>query len=101
MRVPEANKWDNEALAKVHLTPWGLHKPRDLEIVFEEKADRVDVDDLEGKVALSRQVYIKAQDLIDFGLTRGCPRCDHQLQFGAGRTGKPHSKRCRDRIMGS
>jgi hypothetical protein len=77
-----------------------LHKPRDLEIVFKEKADKVDVDDLEDKVALSRQVYIKAQDLIDFGLTRGCPRCDHQLQYGAGRTGKPHSKRCRDRIMG-
>jgi hypothetical protein len=69
-------------------------------MVFKEKADKVDVDDLEDKVALSRQVYIKAQVLIDFGLTRGCPRCDHPLQYGAGRTGKPHSKRGRDRIMG-
>ena len=56
MRVPEANTWDKDALSKVHLAPWDLHKPWDLEIVSKEKADKVDVDDLEGKVALSRQV---------------------------------------------
>ena len=29
MQVPEANKWDKDALSKVHVTPWDLHRPRD------------------------------------------------------------------------
>ena len=98
MRLPDGNKWDKEALSAVNSTPWDLHRPRELEVVFKDKV--VKDAELVDKVALSRQVYIKAQDLIDFGLTRGCPRCDHQLQYGAGRTGKPHSQRCRERLMG-
>ena len=90
LRVPEANKWDRDTLAKVHLTPWNLHKPRDLEIVFKEKVDKVDVDDVEDEVALSRQVYTKAQDLVDFGLTRGCPdattSCNTEQAETANRT---------------
>ena len=61
--MPEANKWDKDSLSKVLLMPWDLHKPRVFEIVFKEKNVRVDVDDLDDKVALSRQVYIKAQRL--------------------------------------
>ena len=99
MRVPEANKWDKDALSKVHVTAWYLHRQRDLEVVFKEKAGKVGAE-FEDNVAMSRQMYIKAQNLIDFGLTRGCPRCDHQLLYGAGRTSKPHSHRCRDRLMG-
>ena len=38
-RVPEANKWDKEALSKVNSTPWNLHQPRKPEVVFCEKAD--------------------------------------------------------------
>ena len=48
---------------------------------------------------MARQVYIKPKDLEEHGLTRGCPRCDHQLRYGPGRTGKPHSQVCRARIM--
>ena len=51
-------------------------------------------------IVVARQVYIKAKDLDDFGLTRGCPRCDHQLQYGSGRASKPHSATCRARING-
>ena len=99
MRFPEADKQDKDALSKVHVTPWDLHNARDLEVVLKEKVEKDDVD-FEDGVALSRQVYIKAQDLQDFGLTIGCPRGFHELQYGPGRTGKPHSQRCRASLMG-
>ena len=55
MRVPDANKWDKEALSKVNATPWEFHKPSDLGIVFKDKAEK-DID-YKDNVSLSRQVY--------------------------------------------
>ena len=34
-----------------------------------------------------------------FGYTSGCPRFDHELTYGPGRTTRPHSERRRSRIM--
>ena len=42
---------------------------------------------------------MKSADLDAFGLARGCPRYDHQRDYGRGRTSKPHSKRCMETIM--
>ena len=98
LRMPEANKFDKDELGKIASTPWDLHKPRDLEVVFKEKKEATG-EVLQDKVAISRQVYIKPADLERFGLTKGCPRCEHQISHGPGRTSKPHSHRCRARIM--
>jgi hypothetical protein len=91
VRLPEANKFDKAELGKVASTPWDLHSPRDAEVVFKEKKE--DEEDLmkDNKIALSRAVYIKPEDLTKFGLTRGCPKCDHQIAYGPGRTSKPHA----------
>ena len=51
-------------------------------------------------MAIARRLYVKASDIEEFGYTRGCPKCDHALEYGPGRTSKPYSKRCWDRIMG-
>ena len=68
--LPEANKFDKAELGKVASTPWDLHRPRDAEVVFKEKKE--DEEDLlkDNKIALSRAVYIKPEDLTKFGLTR-------------------------------
>ena len=63
IRFPEANKWNKDALAQIKATPWSLHVPRDTEVVFKEKKD-VKQQDLEDKITVARQVYIKASDLI-------------------------------------
>ena len=97
--MPESRKWNSDELSKVASTPWDLHQPKEPEVVFKERVEdqrEAGVD----KIAVARQVYIKASDLDEFGLTRGCPRCDHQLKYGPGRTSKPHSQQCRARIMG-
>ena len=96
MRLPEANKFDKEELSKISATPFDLHRARDLEVVFKDKAAQGE-EVFKERVALARQPYIMKKDLEEFGLTRGCARCDHQLQYGTD-TSKPHSQRCRARI---
>ena len=99
MRMPAADKWSKDALSSISATPYSLYTPREPEIVFRDATD-AQRPQLDPKVALSRQVYIKPADIERFGLTRGCPKCDHELNYGPGRTSKGHSKVCRDRIMG-
>ena len=81
------------------VTPWDMHVPREMEVVFKDKSDEKQ-ETMKDKVTMSRQVFIKATDIEQFGMTRGCPRCDHQLRYGPGRTTSQHSQACRARIMG-
>ena len=99
IRVPKANKWNKDSVAQIQATPWSLHVPRDTDVVLKEKKN-VEQQDLKDKITVARQVYIKASDLVEFGLTRGCPKCDHEISYGPGRTSKPHSQTCMARIMG-
>ena len=65
---------------------------------FQDRIDqpRADVGDI---LRAARRVYIKARDLENHGYTSGCPRCEHEMKYGKGRTTLPHSERCRQRIM--
>ena len=63
---------------------------RQTEVIFKEKKEEQEDLMKEDKIALSRAVHIKPDDLTKFGLTRGCPKCDHQIADGPGRTSKPH-----------
>jgi hypothetical protein len=98
--LPEANKFDKAELGKVASTPWDLHRQRNVEVIFKEKKEDEENLTKDNKIALSRAVYIKPEDLTKFGLARGCPKCDRQIAYGPGRTSKPHSTKCRARIMG-
>ena len=97
-RLPEANKWDKEALAKIKATPWTMHVPSDPEVVFKEKKDSVE-QPTPDRVIVARQPYLKASDFAQWGLTRGCPKCDHEIEYGPGRTSRPHSQACKNRIV--
>ena len=62
-----------------------------------EQALQKATDDLVRQV---RRTPIKEADLIRFGFTNGCAKCDHAVRYGYGRTGAPHSEACRKRIYG-
>ena len=96
MRMPTADKWNKESLSGIASTPYSLHVSKELEVVFRQISEARDPL-LNPKVALSQQVYIKPSDIEKYGLNRGCPKCDHVLNCGPGRTSKGHSKKCRDR----
>ena len=44
-------------------------------------------------------MYIKPKDLERYGLIRECNKCDHERNYGPGRTAAGHSNICRERIM--
>jgi hypothetical protein len=39
MRMPEPDKFNKTELARVAVTPWDMHVPREMEVVFEDKSD--------------------------------------------------------------
>ena len=39
MRMPEPDKFNKEELAKIAFTPWDMHVPREMEVVFKDKSE--------------------------------------------------------------
>ena len=98
MILPNAQKWCRESVAKISATPFQLHVDQGPDVVFQDKKTVAEnVRPQEPIVA--RRVYMSKKDFEMFGYTSGCPRCDHELKWGPGRTSRPHSERCRTRIM--
>ena len=62
--------------------------------------DKGEPEQIENKVSLARRIYIRQSDYDTYGLTDNCPRCEHTKRYGPGRSTKPHSQECRDRIVG-
>ena len=97
MRLPDVQKWCRDSVAKISATPFSIHIDQGPDVVFQKKEGVAEPPRQEA--TLSRRVYMSKKDFDDFGYTSGCPRCDHELRYGPGRTSRPHSERCRDRIM--
>ena len=98
MRMPDANKWNREALAAVRATPWDLHASKEPEVVFKPSGEDAEKP-FEQQETLSRNLYLRADDFEKHGLTRGCPKSDQFLRRGDWKlTSGPHSSLCRTRI---
>ena len=41
MRMPEPDKFNKEELAKIAVTPWDLHVPREPEGILKDKSERL------------------------------------------------------------
>ena len=98
MRLPNILKWNSEEIQKVNVTPYGLHQAPAPHVIFKRGDPVVEAARADQQV-IARQVYIRTSDLEAFGYTDGCPKCQHELQYGPNRTGRPHSVECRQRIM--
>ena len=98
LRVPEEQKWNFGSIQAVNATPFGEHEVREPEVVFRQEGQQERP--AKPQIVVARRVYIRAPDLEAFGHTKGCPRCEHELRYGANRSGRPHSDICRTRIMG-
>ena len=95
VRVPDAEKYSKEDLSAVCSTPWDLFQAKPAEVVFQKKdCEQQPVID---KAYVARRAYLQAADFEEFGLTRGCPKCDYKLKYGTWGS-RPHSDRCRARV---
>ena len=101
--VCRINKWNRDWVQKINVIPLTLHVPKDPEVVFREAVHEPGANTRVGKQPKARNVYLKPTDFLPpprgFGATGGCPRCDHDGTWGPGRTNKPHSQVCKDRIV--
>ena len=93
----DVQKWDATMLEEVCIWPWKLMEKKEPAVIFPENLDR-DQPKAEPEIRAARALYLKRSDMETYGYTSGCPRCDHDMAYGYGRTSKGHSKACRDRI---
>ena len=98
VRLPDVEKWSMEKIAGVTQRPHQLHENSEPQVVFREPADAQAETAAEAPLQIARRLYIKKSDVEMFGYTQGCPKCNHDLQYGFGRTTKGHSNACRARI---
>ena len=98
MRYPDQMKFLAEAAQKVDVGPQHLrvHEPR--AAVFQQPADK-ELQRGEDKPQQSRRFYVRQKDLDAYEYSDKCPRCEHALKYGNGRSNRPHSDACRQRIM--
>ena len=91
--VPNYQKWCKVSVAKLTATPFQLH--------VDETQDKpaAEVEKASSEPRQARRVYMRPQDFEQFGFASGCPKCEHEMKYGPGRTTRPHSERCRSRIM--
>ena len=97
-RVSDSEKWNAQPLQRVDKSPKALHEPRGEEVVFRERTDPA-AEPPAPKLLVSRDIYLKRSDFDQWGLTVGCPRCDHERAYGPNRTKQGHSQACRRRII--
>ena len=98
MRLPDVQKWDMKKIADVTQRPWQLHEKKEPAVVFRDPAEAPADPAADAPVQIARRLYIKRSDVEAYGYTQGCPKCNHDLQYGFGRTTKGHSDACRKRI---
>ena len=99
-RVPNNEKWCEEKVQAITVTPWKLHAPKSGDVIFKKKfeAEEEMRQVLEDILRIVKRAPITQGDLEAFGYTAGCPKCDHPVMYGYGRSTAPHSERCRTRF---
>ena len=99
MRFPDELKIDAKLAQAVNITPQRIHDSAARDQAFREQVVPQSSIPHEGDVAQKfKRLYIRQEDIVSFGHAPGCPRCEHSMRYGAGRTNIPHSDFCRQRI---
>ena len=77
---------------------FNLHRRKETEVTFGDKVEERAVD-AAAKTRIARRVYIGAKDIARYGYTGGCPKCEHEMRYGPGRSTANHSEVCRTIMM--
>ena len=99
MRLPTTLKWDAALMQSVNVTPFDQHVAPQPEVIFKPDETAKDMQVRPDERTIARKVYIRQEDLQAFGYTRECAKCQHEIQHGPNKSGKPHSAACRARSM--
>ena len=99
-RMPDPEKFQLDRVKDVMLTPWEARVSKSEDVIFRERIDAEQklIAAREQAIRQIKRAPLKRSDIDDFGHTPGCPKCEHSLRYGCGRTSQPHSEACRTRM---
>ena len=90
MRYLDQRKFDPEATQMVIILPQQVHESTPHDQAFREQVIPQASIPHEGDVDKKlKRLYISQNDIVTFGHTPGCPRCERSMEYGAGR--RPHN----------
>ncbi len=99
LRRPLADRWREEDLKSITVTPWNTRVPREaLRVEMGPEVERHPNPDND-IVTESRRLKITMKTLKEHGTTDSCPQCVHVRAFGEAKSGLTHSEPCRKRII--
>ena len=99
-RVPEADRWNAEALGRVRVTPGTSYVPVNRgQVRFSDPAAEAGPTTDKVKAAGLRKLRVNQIDLDEFGYYATCPQCTHVQRHGRPRAGATHTNECRQRII--
>ena len=99
MRRPIADRWREEDLKNITVTPWNSRVPCEaVRIEMGAEVGRHPNPENEA-ITETRRLKITMKTLREHGTTDGCPQCVHVRAFGEAKSGLIHSEPCRKRIL--
>ena len=97
MRYPNNLKFSIELAQGVDVGPQQIHEEDPRETIFRRPADK-SLQQGEEKNPQHRRLYVRQKDIDAFGFSDRCPRCEHEMRYGKGRSAAAHSESCCQRI---
>jgi len=111
-RIPERESWCKEKVMAIKTTPWKLSigdkgEDDEAEVVRPYEAARmadmeerpaVDVPEPQVHESAPHGVYIRPEELRDYGYTDACQKCRAMKRGDMSLSGRSHSKECKERI---
>ena len=80
MRFPDELKFDAELAQAVNITPQHIHDSTIHDQAFREQViPQASIPHEGDSVRKFKRLYIRQEDIISFGHTPGCPRCEHAM----------------------
>ena len=98
-RRPMEDRWSRDGIEGITATPWSTRA-----VGPAQKSSLKDAVDehpaLEETAApIPRRLKITLHTIRKYGLTDGCPQCDHIKAFNESKNGLGHTEKCRERII--
>ena len=98
MRTSLQERWDADKLASISVLPWSWKRKAEPQAT--ELGDRVEKpsEPADYSVPAPRRLKIDMRTLKRYGITDGCPQCEHVKAFQEAKNGLAHSEECRKRL---
>ncbi len=98
-RRPIEDRWSRDAIEGITATPWSTRtvKPAQRSMLGDAVDEHLPLEEITAPVP--RRLKITIQTVRKYGLTDGCPQCDHIKAFNETKNGLGHTEKCRKRIL--